>query len=52
MKILFLALIAALCTGCAVYTVADVAVSLWANVKATGAGIDAVMRICYRRQFL
>jgi len=49
MRILFLALIAALCRG---YTVADVAVSLWANVKATGAGIDAVMRICYRRQFL
>jgi hypothetical protein len=48
MRILFLALIAALCTGCAVYTVADAAVSVGATVvkttvKATGAVIDAVI---------
>ena len=48
MKILFLALIAALCTGCAVYTVADAAVSVGAavvktTVKATGAVIDALI---------
>jgi hypothetical protein len=41
-------LIAALCTGCAVYTVADAAVSVGATVvkttvKATGAVIDAVI---------
>jgi Na+-translocating ferredoxin:NAD+ oxidoreductase RnfG subunit len=45
MRILFLALIAALCRG---YTVADTAVSVWATVvkttvKATGAVIDAVI---------
>ena len=48
MKILFLTLISALCTGCAVYTVADAAVSVGATVvkttvKATGAVIDAVI---------
>ena len=48
MKILLLALIAALCTGCAVYTVADAAVSVGATVvkttvKATGAVIEAVI---------
>ena len=47
-RILLLALIAALCTGCAVYTVADAAVSVGATVvkttvKATGAVIDAVI---------
>ena len=46
-RILLLALIAALCTGYAVYTVADAAVSVGAavvktTVKATGAVIDAV----------
>jgi len=45
MRILFLALIAALCTGC---TVADTAFSVGATVvkttvKATGAVIDAVI---------
>jgi hypothetical protein len=35
MRILFLALIAALCTGCAVYTVADAAVSVEAAVVQT-----------------
>jgi len=48
MRILCLILIAALCTGCAVYTVADAAVSVGATVvkttvKATGAVIDAVI---------
>ena len=48
MKTICLALIAALCTGCAVYTVADAAVSVGATVvkttvKATGAVIDAVI---------
>ena len=48
MKILFLTLISALCTGCAFYTVADAAVSVGATVvkttvKATGAVIDAVI---------
>ena len=41
-------LISVLCTGCAVYTVADAAVSVGATVvkttvKATGAVIDAVI---------
>lgn len=41
-------LIASMCTGCAVYTVADAAVSVGATVvkttvKATGAVIDAVI---------
>jgi hypothetical protein len=44
MKILFLTLISALCTGCAFYTVADAAVSVGATVvKTTGAVIDAVI---------
>jgi PBP1b-binding outer membrane lipoprotein LpoB len=48
MRILFLALIAAFWTGCAVYTVADAAVSVGATVvkttvKATGTVIDAVI---------
>ncbi len=48
MKTICLSLIAALCTGCAVYTVADAAVSVGATVvkttvKATGAVIDAVI---------
>lgn len=48
MKTICLSLIAALCTGCAVYTVADTAVSVGATVvkttvKATGAVIDAVI---------
>jgi len=57
MKTICLSLISALCTGCAVYTVADAAVSVGATVvkttvMATGAVIDAVMRIGYREQFL
>ena len=41
-------LVSALCTGCAIYTVADAAVSVGATVvkttvKATGAVIDAVI---------
>ena len=41
-------LTSALCTGCAIYTVADAAVSVGATVvktivKATGAAIDAVI---------
>ena len=48
MKTICLALIAALCTGCAIYTVADAAVSVGATVvkttvKVTGAVIDAVI---------
>jgi hypothetical protein len=48
MKTICLILISALCTGCAVYTVADAAVSVGATVvkttvKATGAVIDAVI---------
>ena len=48
MKILCLSLISALCMGCAVYTVADAAVSVGATVvkttvKVTGAVIDAVI---------
>ena len=48
MKTICLSLISALCTGCAVYTVADAAVSVGATVvkttvKATGAVIDAVI---------
>ena len=48
MKILCLILISALCTGCAVYTVADTAVSVGATVvkttvKAAGAVVDAVI---------
>ena len=47
-KILCYLVIAVLCTGCAVYTVADAAVSVGATVvkttvKATGAVIDAVI---------
>ena len=48
MKTICLSLIAAFCTGCAIYTVADAAVSVGATVvkttvKATGAVIDAVI---------
>ena len=48
MKTICLSLISALFTGCAVYTVADAAVSVGATVvkttvKATGAVIDAVI---------
>ena len=48
MKTICLSLISALCTGCAIYTVADAAVSVGATVvkttvKATGAVIDAVI---------
>lgn len=48
MKTICLSLISALCYGCAVYTVADTAVSVGATVvkttvKATGAVIDAVI---------
>ena len=48
MKTICLSLISALCTGCAVYTVADAAVSVGATVvkttvKATAAVIDAVI---------
>ena len=48
MKTICLSLISALGTGCAVYTVADAAVSVGATmvkttVKATGAVIDAVI---------
>ena len=48
MKTICLSLISALCSGCAVYTVADTAVSVGATVvkttvKATGAVIDAVI---------
>ena len=48
MKTICLSLISALCTGCAVYTVADAAVSVGATVvkttvKVTGAVIDAVI---------
>lgn len=48
MKTICLSLISALCAGCAVYTVAESAVSVGATVvkttvKATGAVIDAVI---------
>lgn len=48
MKTICLSLISGLCTGCAVYTVADAVVSVGATVvkttvKATGAVIDAVI---------
>ena len=48
MRVLCLALISFICTGCAIYTVADAAVSVGATVvkttvKATGAVIDAVI---------